>query len=470
MAFFKRHPRSAAVLIALAAALLCAILVFALRLPRDREARLCADVTERDWFCPAVRHLAAAGLLDIDEKTPFSPTERLTRAAAVTLLYRLAGEQAAEGPLPVDVPQDAPCAAAALWASSAGIATGSGGAFRPEEPVTREQLACFLYRYAEYAGLDTQRRGSLEDYHDLALVSEYALEPVSWAEAYDLFNCRSGGALMPKGSVSRALGAEVFSRFLRDVTGRSDGYVPAEAPGRGAQERLWILMYHNVIPDGWAAEPWAVTASQLRADLEWLTSHGYTFYLPGELAEGTRLARKSVMLTFDDGYAGTYTLAFPLLQEYGAKAVIAPVVRPVEERMPEFVSWEMCREMADSGLVELGSHTYALHDDAGDGLSRLPDETPAAYASRVFPDLERSVRRIEEETGQRVYYLAYPNGVTEPYAKDFVEAQFAMSVTTRYGAADLSGGLYDLPRLNIDAETRAAVLGTPRKLFRLYAP
>ena len=84
--------------------------------------------------------------------------------------------------------------------------------------------------------------------------------------------------------------------------------------------------------------------------------------------------------------------------------------------------------------------------------------------------MERSIRRIEEETGQRVYYLAYPNGVTEPYAKDFVEAQFAMSVTTRYGAADLSAGLYDLPRLNIDAETRAAVLGTPQKLFRLYAP
>ena len=91
MTFFKRHPRSAAVLIVLAAVILCAIVVLALCLPRDRDARVCADVTERDWFCPALRHLAAAGLLDIDTKTPFSPTERLTRAAAVTLLHRLAG-------------------------------------------------------------------------------------------------------------------------------------------------------------------------------------------------------------------------------------------------------------------------------------------------------------------------------------------------------------------------------------------
>ncbi len=236
------------------------------------------------------------------------------------------------------------------------------------------------------------------------------------------------------------------------------------------RNRLWILMYHSVVPDGRQGDDWAVTVSQLREDLEWLTDRGYTFYLPGELAEGIRPGRKSVMLTFDDGYADNYTLAFPLLREYGAKAVIAPVVGLVDAGNPIVLTWDMCREMAASGLVELGSHSYALHDAEGNGLRRLPDETPEAYAARVFPDLEQSVRRIEDETGQRVNYLAYPFGVNEPYARSFVAERFAMSVTTRYGPAKLSGGLYDLPRLNINAQTRAGVLGTPRKLLRLWAP
>jgi len=466
MALFKRRPRSADLFVLLAAAIIAALAFTAIRLCSGVDAPVYADVTERDWFCPELRHLAAAGLLDADPAERFFPRERMTRAMAVTLLYRLAGEPVPTGALPPDVPPEAPYAAAAAWAAETGIAAGTGGRFLPEEPVTREQLACFLYRYAAQAGLDTVSRAALEGYHDLGLVSDYALEPVAWAEAFDLLNCRGGGALLPGGTVSRALGAVAFSRFLRELAG--DGRaIPAGKPGQGAQDHLWILMYHDIVPDDRQGGPWAVTVSQFREDLEWLTAHGYAFYLPGELAEGTRPGRKAVMLTFDDGYVGTYTLAFPLLREYGTAAVIAPVVGLVEEQRPGYLSWEMCREMADSGLVEFGSHSFALHDDAEHGIGRLPDETPEAYAARVFPDLMHSVRRIESETGQRVYYLAYPNGVAEPLAAEFVGGHFAVSVTTRYGAADLSRGLHGLPRLNIDADTRASVLGTLRKQLRL---
>jgi len=238
-----------------------------------------------------------------------------------------------------------------------------------------------------------------------------------------------------------------------------------------AEERLWILMYHDVVPDGAPGGTWAVTAGQFREDLAWLTDRGYTFVLPGELAEGAKPGRKRVMLTFDDGYAGTYALAFPLLREYGAKAVVAPIVGLVSEDGGKgFLTWDMCREMADSGLVELGSHSFALHDDEERGVSRLPDETPEAYAARVCSDLLLSIRSIEEETGRPVRYFAYPNGVTDPLAAQFVSEYFAVSVTTRYGVADLSGGLHGLPRLNIGADTRAAVLGTLWKQLRLYAP
>ena len=465
MALFKKAPRPAVLLLAIVAVLAAALAITLIFLTTDRADALYADVTERDWFYPEVRHLTSAQLLDADPETRFFPTERLTRAEAVTLLYRLAGEPVAEGTPFSDVSPDAPCAAAAAWASETGIVTGDGGCFFPEAAVTREQLACFLYRYAAQAGLDISARGAPEGYRDASLVSPYALEAVAWAERYDLLNCRAGGALLPNGTVSRALGAVAFSRFLREVAG-DDSFIPAEITNR--QGRLWILMYHDVVPDGTAGTQWAVTVSQLREDLEWLTSHGYTFYLPGELAEGSRPGPKSVMLTFDDGYADNYALAFPLLREYGAKAAVAPVVSLVEAEDPMILSWEMCREMADSGLIEFGSHTFALHDMEENGLRRAPDETPEAYAQRVFPDLECSIERIEAQTGQRVYYLAYPYGVTEALAQDYVRERFALSLTTAYGPAKLSGGLYDLPRLNINAQTRAGVLGTPRKLLRLW--
>ena len=469
MAFFKEKPRRALAFALLAAALLLALGIFALCRLLNRDEAVYADVTERDWFYPEVRHLAAANLLDADPKARFFPTEPMTRAMAVTLLYRLAGSPASEGTPFSDVAADDPCASAAAWAVETGISSGDEGLFRPDTPVTREQLACFLYRYAAQAGLDTESRGALEDYHDLACVSDYASEPMAWAAAYDLLDCRDGGALLPKGAVSRALGAVAFSRFLRELAGDAR-YVPEEPSRRRGQERLWILMYHDVVPDGQPTGPWTVTESQLRADLEWLTKHGYTFYLPEELAEGTSPRRKAVMLTFDDGYVNNYTLAFPLLREYGAKAVVAPVVGRIEAGDPAFLSWEMCREMADSGCVELGSHTFALHDGTENGVRRMPGETQEAYAARVFPDLLSSIRTIEAQTGHRVSYLAYPNGVTDDYAAPFVASHFAMSVVTRYGAADISKGLYALPRLNIDGGTRASVLGTLPKRLRLLAP
>ena len=463
--FRKRSGPAAGVLLLLIALVLC-VLVFCVRhLPAKTPAAVYADVTERDWFYPEVRQLVAAGLLQGGTEERFYPAERLTRADAVTLLHRLAGSPVSRGALPADVSPDAACAGAVAWAAEAGIAGGSYGFFQPEKAVTREQLACMLHRYAAYAGLDTQSRGALENYHDLRLVSEYALESVAWADSYDLLNCRKGGALLPGGSVSRALGAVAFSRFLTALAGFGEPE-PAAKPGWGERNRVWILMYHDVIPDGESGGTWAVTVSQLREDLEWLTGRGYAFYLPGELAEGTRTAQKAVMLTFDDGYKSVYDLAFPLLKEYGAKAMVAPVVSWIgDDEWTGCLSWDMCREMAESGLVELGSHTYALHDEET-GVRRLAGETPEDYAARVYPDLLNSIQLLETETGQRVYCLAYPNGMTEPLLEEFVEAHFAVSLTTKFGIAKLGKGLYDLPRRNIDASTRASVLGSPREWFR----
>ena len=157
-----------------------------------------------------------------------------------------------------------------------------------------------------------------------------------------------------------------------------------------------------------------------------------------------------MLITFDDGYANNYQLAFPVLQEFNAKAVISMIVRRTVDGKPDFLTWDMCKEMVDSGLVEIGSHTYDFHANEPRGIQRMSGESRADYETRIFSDIEKSVQLIEEHVGKPVQFFAYPHGQTEPWASDFLKEHFAVTVTTQHGPADISHGLYDLPRHNIN--------------------
>ena len=122
--------------------------------------------------------------------------------------------------------------------------------------------------------------------------------------------------------------------------------------------RVTVLMYHDVVPDGSPTNGMQVTASRFEADMRWLQDNGYTTVLPRELASGEPLPDKAVMVTLDDGYAGNYTYAFPVLQKLNMKAAIAVVVSLVDQN--GMLSWDMCREMSRSGLVEIGTQAKKL--------------------------------------------------------------------------------------------------------------
>lgn len=215
------------------------------------------------------------------------------------------------------------------------------------------------------------------------------------------------------------------------------------------KDRLYVFMLHDVVPDGTPCSHWQVTVSELREHLQWLSDHNYTTVLPAQLAQGEPLPERAVMLTFDGGYASNYYYAYPLLQEFQAKAVISPVVSRVEAGDPAFLSWDMCREMMDSGLVEIGSHTYDSHD-YDRCVKRLEGETQAEYEARIFPDLDRSIALLEENLETQINFFAYPNGLTDPWSDAFVAERFPVSVTTTYGTARLSQGLSRLPRYNVN--------------------
>ena len=225
---------------------------------------------------------------------------------------------------------------------------------------------------------------------------------------------------------------------------------PQPAPQPPKNTKFYVLMYHHVVPDGTNCNDWTITESRLREDLRWLKDNGYTCILPRELAAGTSLPEQAVMITFDDGYASNYRLAYPILQETGFKAVISLITKHVEEGAADYLTWDMCREMHASGLVEIGSHTHDLHSNTGTkGIKRLPNETRAEYENRVFPELLTSKELIETNRETPVTFFAYPHGLRDDWGETFVEEQFASTAITRHGPASIKNNLYDFPRMNI---------------------
>jgi len=229
--------------------------------------------------------------------------------------------------------------------------------------------------------------------------------------------------------------------------------------------RLPILMYHHVVPNGEKCNDVAITVGRLEEDFRWLTENGYHTVLPRELAAGQPLPEKAVLVTFDDGYRSNYELAYPLLQKYQVKAVIAIIVHMQDHQSVSFLSWDMCREMTASGLVEIGSHGYAVHNIDGrngvsvpgqaNGVERKAGESDAAFKSRVLDDLQKSYDRITAEVGTPPTYFAYPFGRTDPDAAAFLKNLFPVTVITGTGkTADLSKGLQSLPRFNIGMTNR----------------
>lgn len=229
-----------------------------------------------------------------------------------------------------------------------------------------------------------------------------------------------------------------------DVSGPPE---PVE-PEPVQNDQLYILMYHDFVEgDGADCNDWTLPISRFREDLQWLSDHGYTAVLPSQLATGEPLPERAVMITFDDGYESNYRLALPVLQEFNVGAVISLIVNHMDRQDPGWLTWDMCREMSESGLVEFGSHTYEFH--AGQGILRRDGERRKAYEARIFPDIEKSISMIQSEVGNEVIFFAYPHGTTDKWASDFLRDHFSVSVTTKHGPADISKGLYDMPRHNI---------------------
>ena len=216
------------------------------------------DVSASHWAHDDITYVYENDLMNGTDGSLFSPESTTTRAQVVTVLYRLAGQPAADWENPFwDVPASAWFHDAVTWAWENDITGGvSSTHFGAGNAVTREQLATFLYRYAQDQGYDTSARADLSGYSDAGLVSSYATEALSWANATGLITGTTATTLSPKGSATRAQVATILTRFCQDVI--PGGYVsPAhmirnlETSDLSKKDTL-VAMAEVLLDDGYA--------------------------------------------------------------------------------------------------------------------------------------------------------------------------------------------------------------------------
>lgn len=175
-----------------------------------------ADVSSSDWFYNDVRYVYEKGIMDGTGADRFSPNAPLTRAMIVTILYRMDGSPSVSGSSDfTDVAAGKWFAKAVAWAAANGIVNGYGDSlFGPNDPVTREQLAAILYRYAVYGGMTAVTlEENLGSFADTAQLSAYAIQAMNWAVGQGLIN-GSGSNLVPKAQATRAQVAAIIHRYL----------------------------------------------------------------------------------------------------------------------------------------------------------------------------------------------------------------------------------------------------------------
>ena len=173
------------------------------------------DVTAGDWFTPDVIYVTLTGLMN-GTGDGFSPNNNINRAQLVTVLYRMAGEPEVTGENPfTDVPDGQWYTDAVLWAAENNITDGtSETTFSPNDALTREQMATFLYRFADFETEEPiEITGDLSGYTDADLVADYAVNAMTWAVGEGVISGIGNNTLAPDNTASRAQMATVLTRY-----------------------------------------------------------------------------------------------------------------------------------------------------------------------------------------------------------------------------------------------------------------
>lgn len=191
----------------------------------------------------------------------------------------------------------------------------------------------------------------------------------------------------------------------------------------GHTKEVPVLLYHHLTETPRSRAD--ISPATFRTHMEALVKAGYTAVTADDMIafveQGTPLPERPIWITFDDGYTSNYTYAYPILKSLGLKGTIFAIGSSIGKSTyknttypitPHF-SMEQLKTMTDSGVIEVQSHTWDLHqhapyEPAAARTTALPlaGESTAAYRAA----LEADHKTFAEKTGMKVYALAYPKG------------------------------------------------------------
>lgn len=206
-----------------------------------------------------------------------------------------------------------------------------------------------------------------------------------------------------------------------------------------------ILLYHDIQNSGKGDS--TIAERVFLSHLDALQQAGYetvTFQqLISFVKYGISLPEKPILITFDDGYLSNYKIAWPALRTRGMVGTIFVVGSSMGKEtykdtqvatLPHFTYWQ-AKEMIDSGVMSIQSHTYDLHqyrplepDGGREGVLPKEGEDVEAYRKALQTDFQLARDALQQKTGEAVQVLAYPYGL---YTQDSetISAQLGFSIT-----------------------------------------
>ena len=209
-----------------------------------------------------------------------------------------------------------------------------------------------------------------------------------------------------------------------------------------------VLMYHAVSDQTWGLEGLFLSPSDMEAQLKYLTENGYDPIFFSDLPHLDQY-RKPVILTFDDGYIGTYTELFPLLKEFNMKATVFVVTTSLGTEHD--INNEQAKEMSDSGFVEIQSHTVNHNELAKLGAEEQENE------------LRQSQLDIAQVTGKIPYVLSYPAGSYNNTTIELAKKYYDFAIIANGGKWTTDGNYYTIPRLYAARTTTIDTYGSAMK-------
>lgn len=241
--------------------------------------------------------------------------------------------------------------------------------------------------------------------------------------------------------------------------GAAPGFDPAD---KRAEQIIPVLMYHNISEDyPKGAEGANISPELFREHMEAILEDGYTPIFVKDYYEsvesGKKLPEKPIVITFDDGYLSNYEIAYPMLKEMNIPATIFIVTSTVGAKASggrvstDHFTWEQAREMQESGIIDIHSHSH----------THLNMKTISA--AKLNEEIRLSKFLIEKNLKKDCFVFSYPfggyNAATDAAVK---KAGYKMQILVNYAesgedylANNIREGLEHFTRLTVSGDMTA---------------